>query len=119
MTLNTDYLKSGSASCTRINCLGSIVMLLLFITNSFLFFFIFKEGFNEKIVIIMHYRRLTIAVVKDIHREKAPSNKTLALTKSRNMGIWLVGTSCQLKKWYSSFLKSFSFSRNSVSKLKY
>ena len=29
---------------------------------------------------------------KDIHREKAPSNKTPALTKSRNMGIWVVGT---------------------------
>ena len=33
---------------------------------------------------------------KDTHREKAPSNKTLALTKSRNMDIWVVGTSNQL-----------------------
>ena len=32
---------------------------------------------------------------KDIHREKAPSNKTPTLTKSRNMGIWVVGTSNQ------------------------
>ena len=30
---------------------------------------------------------------KDTHWEKAPSNKALALTKSTNMGIWLVGTS--------------------------
>ena len=30
------------------------------------------------------------------HREKAPSNKTLELTASRNMGICVVGTSNQL-----------------------
>ena len=35
-------------------------------------------------------------ILKDTHREKAPSNKTPALTKSRNMGIWVVGTSNQL-----------------------
>ena len=33
---------------------------------------------------------------KDTYREKAPSNKTPALTKSTNMGIWVVGTSNQL-----------------------
>ena len=34
---------------------------------------------------------------KDTHREKAPSNKvTTALTKSTNMGIWVVGTTNQL-----------------------
>ena len=35
-------------------------------------------------------------LIKDTHREKASSNKTPALTKSRNMGIWVVGTSNQL-----------------------
>ena len=35
-------------------------------------------------------------LLKDIQREKAPSNKTPALIKSRNMGIWVVGTSNQL-----------------------
>ena len=34
--------------------------------------------------------------VKDIHREKAPSNKTPAIPKSMNMGIRVVGTSDQL-----------------------
>ena len=34
--------------------------------------------------------------VKDTHKEKAPSNKTPALTKSTNMGIWFVGTSNEL-----------------------
>ena len=34
--------------------------------------------------------------LKDTHREKAPSDKTPALTNSTNMGIWVVGTSYQL-----------------------
>ena len=34
--------------------------------------------------------------VKDTHREKAPSNKNQALTKSTNMCIWVVGTTNQL-----------------------
>ena len=33
---------------------------------------------------------------KDTHREKAPSNKTPALTKNTNRDIWVVGTSNQL-----------------------
>ena len=33
---------------------------------------------------------------KDTHKEKAPLNKTPALTKSANMGIWVVGLSNQL-----------------------
>ena len=33
---------------------------------------------------------------KDTHREKAPSNKTPALRKSTNMGVWAVGTLNQL-----------------------
>ena len=37
-----------------------------------------------------------IQFFKDTHREKAPSNKTLTLTESRNMGIWVVGTSNQM-----------------------
>ena len=35
-------------------------------------------------------------VLKDTHREKALSNKTPALTKSTNMGIWVLGTTNQL-----------------------
>ena len=34
--------------------------------------------------------------IKDTHREKAPSNKTPALTKSANMGIWVFRTTNQL-----------------------
>ena len=33
----------------------------------------------------------------DTHREKAPSNKTPALTKSTNVGIWVVGASNELR----------------------
>ena len=36
-----------------------------------------------------------IGEFKDTHREKVPSNKTPALTKSMNIGIWVVGTSNQ------------------------
>ena len=35
-------------------------------------------------------------VLEDTDREKAPSSKTPALTESRNMDIWVVGTSNQL-----------------------
>ena len=39
-----------------------------------------------------------ICVIKDIDREKALSNKTPALIKSTNMGIWVVGITNQLFK---------------------
>ena len=35
-------------------------------------------------------------MLKDTHREKSPSNKTPALTKSMNMNIWVIGTSKQV-----------------------
>ena len=34
--------------------------------------------------------------IKGTQREKSPSNKTLALTKSMNMDIWVIGTSKQV-----------------------
>ena len=34
--------------------------------------------------------------IKGTHREKPPSNETPVLTKSANMGIWVVGTTNQL-----------------------
>ena len=34
--------------------------------------------------------------VKDTHMEKVPSNKAPVLTKSTNMGIWIVGKSNQV-----------------------
>ena len=37
-----------------------------------------------------------IIVIKDTHREKAPSNKTPVLRKSTNMGVWAVVTLNQL-----------------------
>ena len=37
-----------------------------------------------------------LAGIKDTRREKAPSNKTSALTKSTNIDIWVVGTSNEL-----------------------
>ena len=50
--------------------------------------------------------------IQDTHQEKAPSNKTPALTKSKNMGIWVVGTSNQL---FEEVLKlKQSFQKNKV-----
>ena len=37
-----------------------------------------------------------LKLIKDTHREKAPSNKTLALTKITNIDIWVVGILNQL-----------------------
>ena len=34
--------------------------------------------------------------VKNTHKGNVPSNETLALTKSANMGFWVVGTLNQL-----------------------
>ena len=45
---------------------------------------------------------------EDTHGEKAPSNRTLTLRKSRNMGIWVVGTSNQLFVRGSSTEAKFS-----------
>ena len=45
-----------------------------------------------KTIVLIHIQLL----IKDIHREKAPSNETPAFTKSTNMDIWIVGTTNQL-----------------------
>ena len=45
--------------------------------------------------------------LKDTHRENTPSNKTQALTKSFNMGTWVIGTLNQLTTYTEvSFLHS-------------
>ena len=35
--------------------------------------------------------------LKDTHREKAPSNKTQAFTKTMNLYVWVVGTLSYLR----------------------
>ena len=42
--------------------------------------------------LILCIRFSRVSYVKFTFREKAPSNKTLALRKSTNMGVWAVGT---------------------------
>ena len=49
--------------------------------------------------------------IEDTHREKAPSNKNPALTKSTNMGAWAVGKLNQL------FIRG-SFTETKLSKKK-
>ena len=44
-------------------------------------------------VLFVNVFDIEINVVRNTQREKAPSNKTQALTKSTNMDIWVVSTS--------------------------
>ena len=53
-----------------------------------------SESFVHDSILFEFFNRSTF--FKDNHREKAPSNETPALTKSTNMGIWVVGTTNQL-----------------------
>ena len=60
----------------------------------------FTESMNQ---IVTENKKLQsdIVIVKNVkgtHREKARSDKTPALTKSKNIGIWVVGTSNRLFK---------------------
>ena len=56
----------------------------------------------------------------DTHREKWPSNETLVLTKSTNMGIWVIGwynKSTLYKRflnWNKIFKKQSSYWQNSI-----
>ena len=42
---------------------------------------------------IEHFRATASEGLKTLTGQKAPSNKTPALTKSRNIGFWVVSTS--------------------------
>ena len=57
-----------------------------------------KVRSSQAVILILNKVKhsFSLRIVKDSHREKAPSNKTPALTKKMNMGIWVVGTSNQL-----------------------
>ena len=41
------------------------------------------------------YDRSAFGLIKDTHREKAPTNKTPTLSESMNMDIWVVDISNQ------------------------
>ena len=47
---------------------------------------------NDAAMLGLKLHNFLLQNVKDTHREKALSNKTPALTKSTNMGIWVVDT---------------------------
>ena len=51
-----------------------------------------KKEFAGKIVLRKQFLPGEHFLLKDTHREKAPSDETPALTKSTNMSIWVVGT---------------------------
>ena len=52
------------------------------------------------------FQDLIRKTIKDAHREKVPSNKTPALRKSTNMGVWVVGTLNQLFRLKQNFQKN-------------
>ena len=45
---------------------------------------------------VITINNVSIILVKDIDREKAPSNKSSTLSKCMKMNIWVIGTSTQL-----------------------
>ena len=69
---------------------GSAIDLFL-TTNKYLF-----QKTNSFETGISDHHHLIATVIKYTHREKARSNKTPALRKSTNMGVWAVGTLNQL-----------------------
>ena len=73
------------------NCLLFLVILLDLI-DAFLHSCQFMNVFDT-VAFFMNVFDIEINVLKDTQREQAPSNKTQALTKSTNMGVWVVGTS--------------------------
>ena len=58
-------------------------------------YIVFKATDKEGAWVIMDKKYYREKIVKNTQREKAPSNKTPAFTKSKNMDIWIVGTSNQ------------------------
>ena len=58
--------------------------------------------FKKKIIYLLQWKPLKnnekrfLFHLKDTHRKNAPSNKTPALRKNTNMGVWAVGTLNQL-----------------------
>ena len=55
-----------------------------------------QSSFYEIRSLAIYIKIKAFHLVKDTHREKAPSNKSAALTKSTNMDIWVISTSNQL-----------------------
>ena len=53
-----------------------------------------KRGHDISATVVVQV--LVSVFLKDTDREKAPLNKTPTLSKSTNMGIWIVATSNQL-----------------------
>ena len=62
----------------------------------------FRDNSNEKFHFVYAKANKILAkvgngiLVKDTHREKAPSNEAPALAESMNIDIWVLGTSNQL-----------------------
>ena len=71
---------------------------------------------NKKTCRIILFTLQERIMLKDTHREKAPSNKTLALTKSMNTDIQVIGTSNQI--FIRSSYTETKFSKKLLAKLR-
>ena len=60
--------------------------------TSYLLFQFFLNMHILFIFSLLLKEKMEFCRIRATHREKGPSNKTLALTKSMNMDIWVVGT---------------------------
>ena len=77
-------------------CVEAIIYLLLYNLHDCTFKNSRRRQDSLSTTSCTYLKFFTVSIVKDTHMEKAPLNKTTALTKSWNMSIRIVGASNQL-----------------------
>ena len=85
--MSTEFLQS----CVKLN---KVLAWMTFHCGNYVFFSLFQ--ISNKHISYLHPTVLaakSCGSIKDTHKEKERSNKTPSLIKSRNMGIWVAGTS--------------------------
>ena len=81
------------SSTTRVSPSSILINILTFKHLILIFQFNILGFYSDRIFFI---EKKLLGILKENHREKAPSNKTPTLSKSMNMDILVVGTSNQL-----------------------
>ena len=81
------------SSTTRVSPSSILINILIFKHLILIFQFNILGFYSDR---IFFFEKKLLGILKENHREKAPSNKTPTLSKSMNMDILVVGTSNQL-----------------------
>ena len=81
------------SSTTRVSPSSILINILIFKHLILIFQFNILGFYSDRIFFV---EKKLLGILKENHREKAPSNKTPTLSKSMNMDILVVGTSNQL-----------------------